>query len=157
MKIWIYFTLISCVSAQWYPSSSTYVNNFDYPVSFKCPFGTALAGVDSVHNNNNEDRQFRFKCSPFPMYTGLKETVQANTAYGGSFTVPSSGRRVMIGSISDHNNGAEDRIFSFPETFITSPFQSFGTCIDSVSNELDQRNLVECNSGSFFYSADFFL
>lgn len=150
MQIWICFTLISCASAQWYPSASTFVNNLDGPVDFTCPFGTALAGVDSVHSNSREDREFRFKCSPFPMYTGLKETVQANTAYRGSFTVPSSGRRVMIGSRSNHVNNAEDRIFHFPETFITSPFQSFGTCIDSVANGLDQRNLVECNSGSFF-------
>ena len=39
-----------------------YKNEFDEPLSFRCPVNYVMTGVSSYHSNHHEDRRWRFKC-----------------------------------------------------------------------------------------------
>ncbi|KAM4748683.1 hemagglutinin/amebocyte aggregation factor-like [Rhinophrynus dorsalis] len=39
-----------------------YLNDFDEELSYVCPFGSVLSGFDSYHDNNKEDRRWKFYC-----------------------------------------------------------------------------------------------
>jgi len=41
---------------------SGYVNSFDAMISYTCPSGKVMTGMDSYHDNGREDRRFRFHC-----------------------------------------------------------------------------------------------
>ena len=42
--------------------STNYQNNYDGPIDYKCPLGSVLTGIESMHDNNFEDRRFKFRC-----------------------------------------------------------------------------------------------
>nr|XP_034301845.1 hemagglutinin/amebocyte aggregation factor-like isoform X3 [Crassostrea gigas] len=93
---------------------SDYVNEFDQPVAFQCPLGKALDGISSYHDNDREDRRFKFYCCETPgmclyncFYSGWVNSYDGDVDY----RVPAG--HVMRGMISIHDNGAEDRIFDF--------------------------------------------
>ena len=44
------------------PNDGAYVNAFDQPVEFTCPADQVMVGESSYHNNEPEDRQYRFRC-----------------------------------------------------------------------------------------------
>lgn len=50
--------LHSCSDA----SSLAWVNNFDQPIDYVCPAGQVMVGMNSDHQNDYEDRRFRFAC-----------------------------------------------------------------------------------------------
>ncbi|KAM4748684.1 hemagglutinin/amebocyte aggregation factor-like [Rhinophrynus dorsalis] len=39
-----------------------FVNDFDQELSYVCPFGSVLSGLDSYHDNKREDRRWKFYC-----------------------------------------------------------------------------------------------
>merc|ERR1712121_153850 len=41
---------------------SGYVNGWDEMLTYACPSGRVLTGMDSYHDNGREDRRFRFRC-----------------------------------------------------------------------------------------------
>ncbi|XP_063785030.1 hemagglutinin/amebocyte aggregation factor-like isoform X2 [Pseudophryne corroboree] len=41
---------------------TNYVNCFDDEFTFVCPFGSVLSGMQSYHDNNTEDRRWKFYC-----------------------------------------------------------------------------------------------
>lgn len=44
------------------PNDGNWVNGFDAPVDFICPPNKVIVGEHSYHNNETEDRRFRFRC-----------------------------------------------------------------------------------------------
>jgi len=47
-----------CFPGSW----SSFVNNYDYLLDYICPPNHALAGVYSIHSNEERDRRWKFKC-----------------------------------------------------------------------------------------------
>merc|ERR1712098_225824 len=39
-----------------------YVNGWDEMLTYSCPSGKVITGMDSIHNNGKEDRLFKFRC-----------------------------------------------------------------------------------------------
>ncbi|XP_075066465.1 hemagglutinin/amebocyte aggregation factor-like [Mixophyes fleayi] len=55
----------SCQNTFNKPSSciwTYYVNDFDKEFTFTCPFGSVLTGTSSYHDNNTEDRRWKYYC-----------------------------------------------------------------------------------------------
>ena len=48
--------------------TSDYVNEWGKPVFFVCPADHAMAGIQSIHNNDSEDRRSKFYCCKDPNY-----------------------------------------------------------------------------------------
>jgi len=93
---------------------SGYVNAYDASFNFQCPFNAALTGIDSHHDNNKEDRQFKFKCCAAyraGMPSECKTTEYLNK-FDGSLHYTVSEGRVMTGMKSYHDNHYEDRKFA---------------------------------------------
>ena len=42
------------------------VNDFDQLLEFQCPNEGFITGINSFHNNDKEDRRFKFKCCGAP-------------------------------------------------------------------------------------------
>ena len=102
---------------------NTYVNNWDARVSYTCPSGKVLTGIDSVHSNEAEDRRFRFKCCSLLIHKSRSiDVIEKSgwTGYLNGFDQPftayahMNGKAAAISGISSyHNNHYEDRRFRF--------------------------------------------
>ena len=89
---------------------TNYVNTWDEPINFMCSMDYVIAGIQSYHWNEAEDRRFKFKCckdSSYETYscslTGYLQSWDQTLDY----TVPSG--KVLVGWFSVHWNHAEDR------------------------------------------------
>ncbi|XP_032834155.1 hemagglutinin/amebocyte aggregation factor-like isoform X2 [Petromyzon marinus] len=94
--------------------ATSYVNTFDEKLDFTCPFNSIVSGIGSYHNNDAEDRRWKFTC-----------TMQANvclgacqwTDYLNDFDSPifwvAPDSRYLVGAHSYHSNDAEDRRWKF--------------------------------------------
>ena len=49
---------------------SDFVNDWDQPVTYQCPNDGFLTGIKSVHNNQFEDRRFKYQCCEVPGRVG---------------------------------------------------------------------------------------
>lgn len=108
-----------------HPSASTFVNTYDNPVNFVCPGNKVMTGHYSVHNNNNEDRVFRYFCSDMVNPNDFSRVAVRNTCtwypstvgYVNNFDSPVDfncpGNQVMTGVHSYHSSNNEDRRFRF--------------------------------------------
>ncbi|GFO09206.1 hemagglutinin/amebocyte aggregation factor [Plakobranchus ocellatus] len=91
-----------------------YVNTWDQPISFMCNSDYVISGLQSYHSNGAEDRRFKFKCCK---HEGYKAYSCSITSYLNSwdrvlnYNVPNG--RVIVGTASEHSNGAEDRRYKF--------------------------------------------
>merc|ERR1711911_169426 len=45
------------------------VNGWDEMLTYNCPSGKVITGMDSTHNNGREDRVFKFRCYGFSRVT----------------------------------------------------------------------------------------
>jgi len=97
-----------------------WVNDWDNNMNFECPSGQILAGVYSVHDNGKEDRRWKMECVGFKAKTGYITPYLQSCSWSGytgwdaSWTAPSRGSNyVIVGVKSHHDNGKEDRQFSF--------------------------------------------
>ncbi|KAK3804421.1 hypothetical protein RRG08_006720 [Elysia crispata] len=87
-----------------------YVNDWDEAITFMCPPNQLLAGVYSVHNNDFEDRQMKFKCCKDSNYkTYSCELSDYLNEYDEvlDYNVPNG--FVLTGWYSVHSNKREDR------------------------------------------------
>ena len=96
-------------------SRAGYVNNWDGTHDTACDDGTALTGLYSQHNNNKEDRRMKFKCGAIAsdITTGGVVDAGSQTDWDGSWARTCPTNSYMIGFHSKHNNGKEDRKFTF--------------------------------------------
>ncbi|XP_046564165.1 dermatopontin-like isoform X2 [Haliotis rubra] len=104
----IAFLLLSLVSVV----TSSYVNDFNEPLLFKCPKGMSIASWESYHENSPEDRRHRFTCKTTRglgkcQWSGYVNQFEQPV----SFQCPNNG--VISGVSSIHSNGPEDRRFDF--------------------------------------------
>ncbi|XP_078346696.1 hemagglutinin/amebocyte aggregation factor-like [Oculina patagonica] len=94
---------------------SGYVNSFDQPINFRCPNGQFLAGVDSYHQNHQEDRRFKFKCCGHP--SGYHVSSCYKTSYVNNWRQTLNFKvqdfHYLVGAYSYHLNSQEDRRWRF--------------------------------------------
>ena len=93
---------------------SGYVNNWDEPFKYQCPHNCFVAGMSGIHNNDTEDRRFKFYCCKHSRRQRLQGCFYTQrTTYDNYFSIMFPYHDVMRGVISDHRNGNEDRRFTF--------------------------------------------
>ncbi len=85
-----------------------YVNQWDGPLLFQCPADYVMAGVKSVHNNQKEDRLWKFKCCKAPCY----QTKSCNlspfiNSYRSMINYKAPAKKVFVGAFSFHDNRKE--------------------------------------------------
>ncbi|KAM4021737.1 hemagglutinin/amebocyte aggregation factor-like [Anomaloglossus baeobatrachus] len=91
-----------------------YVNEFDQEFTFTCPFGLVLSLMHSYHNNDKEDRRWRFLCC------NGETAVQSNCRWSGyvndfdnylRWDAPPNYH--LVGAHSYHDNNKEDRRWNY--------------------------------------------
>ncbi|KAM4612666.1 hemagglutinin/amebocyte aggregation factor-like [Polymixia lowei] len=93
---------------------STYANSFDGYMNFRCPYNQVIAGASSYHSNSKEDRRWKFYCCSAPRFTtsNCRTTSWVND-YDRYLNWHAPGGNFLTGAISRHDNGKEDRRWSF--------------------------------------------
>ncbi|XP_072913801.1 hemagglutinin/amebocyte aggregation factor-like [Hemitrygon akajei] len=93
---------------------SHYVNNFDEEFTFTCPFNSIISGVESYHQNHEEDRRWKFYCCR------VENVCNKNCFWTNylnlfdeyfSWQVPESSYLVSVSSY--HDNYHEDRRWKY--------------------------------------------
>ncbi|XP_059141118.1 dermatopontin-like isoform X1 [Physella acuta] len=91
--------------------SHNFLNEYDQPFDFRCPYGSVINYIYSEHHDYFEDRRFEILCR------SQKTTECAHSGYVNAFDQPVNficpGDKVMTGIESYHDNFYEDRRFSF--------------------------------------------
>ncbi|XP_069823590.1 hemagglutinin/amebocyte aggregation factor-like [Dendropsophus ebraccatus] len=93
---------------------SDYVNDFDLPFDYTCPFGSVLSGVNSYHDNRREDRRFKFYCCSGNV--AINRHCQWSgymNDFDGLLTWVTPSDHYLAGISSYHDNRREDRRFRF--------------------------------------------
>ncbi|CAL1533772.1 unnamed protein product [Lymnaea stagnalis] len=95
-------------------SSSGYVNGFGLPLAFTCPGNQVLAGVQSYHDNQVEDRRFNFRCCDLRSKAprGCLHGSDVNT-WGGKLLLEVPRGKAIKGAVSSHDVTFEDRVWKF--------------------------------------------
>jgi len=93
-----------------------YVNEVDGEMNFRCGYMEVMVGLESYHNNGNEDRRFKFFCGRVVPRDDAETVLRSFASWSGylnswdgvlSYT--SSGNELIVGFQSRHDNGREDR------------------------------------------------
>ncbi|KAM4677934.1 hemagglutinin/amebocyte aggregation factor-like isoform 2-T2 [Discoglossus pictus] len=87
-----------------------YVNDFDQPFDFVCPFGSVLSGMDSFHDNKREDRRWRFLCCSGEISVS-KDCKWSNyvNEFDDYLRWDAPPNYYLVGASSFHDNNREDR------------------------------------------------
>ncbi|XP_036376305.1 hemagglutinin/amebocyte aggregation factor-like [Megalops cyprinoides] len=93
---------------------TNYVNYFDEQFTFNCPPNHVISGMDSFHNNDAEDRRWKFYCCRVNNYCNshCQWTTYVNN-FDEYFTWYVPGMNYLVGAQSYHDNGAEDRRWKY--------------------------------------------
>lgn len=132
-------------------SWSGYVNTWDALVDYTCPDNEVMAGVRSTHNNGTEDRRYSFNCCRAT--ANGTDLVKSFSVFSGdvnskdqlvNYTCPTP--LVYTGVKSSHDNGSEDRAFSFQcSSMILNEFTKLKDCeISSYVNNMDANVDYTC-------------
>ena len=89
-------------------SDTGYVNEFDLPMNFMCPANYYVKGVESHHDNNREDRRWKFTCCSIQnrITVSCRQTGYVNDWDAPMNFVAGQGE-VITGVYSYHDNGRE--------------------------------------------------
>ncbi|KAK0046703.1 dermatopontin [Biomphalaria pfeifferi] len=89
-----------------------WVNEYDGPMSFKCPINQTVMYLSSIHDNSREDRIWEIYCrsSAFGDYCNESDYVNE---FDATFNYTCPGNKVLTGISSYHDNSKEDRRFKF--------------------------------------------
>ena len=78
--------------------------------------------MNSYHSNSREDRRMKFRCGSLGAgITTGSETTLPQTNWDGRWTRECPSDSYMTGFSSHHNNGREDRLFTFKCVKFTNP------------------------------------
>lgn len=104
---------------------SSIVNEFDEPFKFVCPGNGFINGEFSYHDNEKEDRRFRFLCSSMESFGHTNCSWSRYSRLRRGFIRSAKPGQVIRGCKSSHSNLIEDRRFSF--YFCTYQYQANDT------------------------------
>jgi len=99
------------------PSSAEieWANDYDGQLFFECPEGETISHLISMHDNDKEDRRWGFECTPLSNFafdscswTGYVNNFDETFVYECT-----TGAGVITGMESEHDNGKEDRRWSY--------------------------------------------
>ena len=84
--------------------TSDYVNKYRKPVIFACPADHSIAGIQSVHDSDQEDRRTKFYCCYDPSYkTSSCRLVPVND-WKTSFTYSRANAEIIAGWFSVYDD-----------------------------------------------------
>ena len=87
---------------------TSWVNEYDQPLSFQCPANKVLTGVFSVHDNRREDRRWKFQCCGAKgYYTRNCYLTYWINDWDSSMNHVVHSPQVFTGAYSYHDNGRE--------------------------------------------------
>ena len=87
---------------------TSYKNDFDRPLTFSCDANEFVGGVESLHDDQYEDRIWKFKCCKIGGYiTRSCFTTGYENEYDGPMDYEADYGYVITGAESTHNNGKE--------------------------------------------------
>ncbi|XP_064622849.1 millepora cytotoxin-1-like [Lineus longissimus] len=85
---------------------------YDANVNFECRPNAVITGLESIHDNNTEDRIFKFRCSVLDHgHTGSCEWSPWSNVLDGVMDITLPVHKVLTGIQSVHDNATEDRRF----------------------------------------------
>ena len=93
-----------------------YQNQWDQVLNYKCPTGSAVYRVQSVHNNAKEDRLWQFTCkrvNPNQCQQPRCTTSSYINNFRDYISFMCGRNQYMAGVYSYHDNGKEDRRWRF--------------------------------------------
>lgn len=89
-------------------SWTSYQNNWDQPLFFRCPSNQVIRGVSSYHDNGKEDRRWRFQCCKANKhYTRNCKISGYVNSWDGNMDFNAGGNYAIVGAFSYHDNGKE--------------------------------------------------
>lgn len=87
---------------------TSYQNNFDQPLFFRCPPNQVMRGVYSYHDNGREDRRWRFMCCKANKhYTRNCKISNYVNSWDGDMDFNAGNDYAIVGAFSYHDNGKE--------------------------------------------------
>ena len=86
-----------------------YVNSYDNDMNFECPSNRILAGAESIHDDNYEDRRWMFKCCDVDAgYQQKSCSLMTMNEFDKEMSFRTGGTELaIIGLKSKHNNDYE--------------------------------------------------
>ncbi|EGD75040.1 hypothetical protein PTSG_12565 [Salpingoeca rosetta] len=96
------------------------LNQYDQYLSYSCPTNKYISGLNSYHDNDNEDRRWQVQCSSINggSLTNCRFGPQENT-YNNPLEYNAPVTAVITGLASSHANRNEDRVWSFQTCGVT--------------------------------------
>ncbi|XP_044184064.1 dermatopontin-like [Acropora millepora] len=95
-------------------STPYYVNDFDRPLTFRCPHNGFITGVASTYSFGARDRRFGFRCCHKHGYIAhsCRHTFKMNTWHQSfRYVVPYG--YYLVGAYSQHQDSKKDRTWKF--------------------------------------------
>ncbi|XP_070205498.1 hemagglutinin/amebocyte aggregation factor-like [Littorina saxatilis] len=91
-----------------------WLNDWNQKAERTCSYGSFLSNIDSQHNNQHEDRQFRMSCRSLPVCGGTPSCAWTSDLNSLNAVVDYQcpGGGYVAGMSSYHNNHHEDRRYS---------------------------------------------
>jgi prepilin-type N-terminal cleavage/methylation domain-containing protein len=98
--------------------ASGYQNWWDADVDYSCPGNKVMCGELNYNNDYHEDRRHAFRCCDMlkdgqPLVRSTCSWSGQVNLYDGPLDYTCPGNSMMTGHISHHENGFEDRVYSF--------------------------------------------
>lgn len=100
---------IHCASGAW----THYQNQWDGTFNFQCPLNQVMTGFSSFFNGYHKDRLFRFRCCQLQGYRiTQKKNIGYVNEYDWAMDFKCARNEALVGLLSWHHNGHEDRMFA---------------------------------------------
>ncbi|EGD74786.1 hypothetical protein PTSG_07019 [Salpingoeca rosetta] len=96
------------------PAVLGWINGWGDPLSFECPTGSSISFMGSYHDNDEEDRRWKFSCSPVSTGdgTGASWSNWAND-WNANFAFSCPENKYVNGLSSEFDDETEDRRWKF--------------------------------------------
>ncbi|XP_050959311.1 hemagglutinin/amebocyte aggregation factor-like [Labeo rohita] len=88
-------------------------NEFDSPLSFKCPAGQSISSIKSQNSNHHEDRRWDFTCKPTNQPNAECFQSPYVNDFDKAFTFECPAQHAIAGMSSYHDNYYEDRRWQY--------------------------------------------
>jgi len=127
--------------------SKSFQNDWDQEFTFECPDNKAITGMYSVHDNNKEDRRWKFDCGGSLPLDDCEWTEDTKFDQEWDFDF---GHKVLAGVWSRHDNSKEDRIFRWKSCKAPGSHNCKLQRDSSARNDFDRELEVNLPVAEFF-------
>ncbi|TRY67341.1 hypothetical protein TCAL_05525 [Tigriopus californicus] len=135
-------------------SSSNWANELDGFLKFECPEAESISFIESLHDNDSEDRIWRFECGPVNgTFNSCSWSGEVNNLDEPLLFECQNGAGVITGMESDHDNDQEDRRWNFK--CCTLEKMCYSECgFSSYVNDFDDPLEFRVDTGYYLTGAE---